>query len=89
MARYLPVVARAFGVGAIIVIAAIVSRLVYLRSATEAGMAGANEDPARMILILCETMHARPQNQHSSVDTAAAAAAAAAAAVAVAVAKVQ
>ncbi|AEI82995.1 hypothetical protein CNE_BB2p01840 (plasmid) [Cupriavidus necator N-1] len=35
MARYLPILARAFGVGAFIVIAAIVSRQVYLRSAAE------------------------------------------------------
>ncbi|WP_349606358.1 hypothetical protein [Cupriavidus sp. DF5525] len=70
MARYLQFVARASGVGAIIVIAAIVSRQVYLRSATEAGMAGADEDPAGMMLIRCETMNARLQNRHSSVDAA-------------------
>lgn len=68
MARYLQFVARAFGVGAIIVIAAIVARQVYLGSATEAGAADVDEDPARMMLIRCETMHARLQNQHSSVD---------------------
>ncbi|TDF62950.1 hypothetical protein E1J61_27170 [Cupriavidus sp. L7L] len=68
MARYLPLLARAFCVGTIIVIAAIVARQVYLRSATEAGMDGADEGRARMMLIRCETMHARLQNRHSSVD---------------------
>jgi hypothetical protein len=64
MARYL--LARAFGVGALIVIVAIVSRQVYLRSAAEAADAGADEEPATMMLIRCETMHERLQNRHRS-----------------------
>ena len=55
---------------AFIVIVAIVSRQVYLRSAADACMADADEDPARMMLICCATMHARLQNQHSSIVTA-------------------
>ncbi|RDK04973.1 hypothetical protein [Cupriavidus lacunae] len=70
MARYLQFAARAFYVGAIIVIVAIVSRQVYLRSAAEAGIAGADEEPAAMMLIRCETMHNRLQNRHRSADTA-------------------
>ncbi|KAF7961437.1 hypothetical protein AWV79_32150 [Cupriavidus sp. UYMMa02A] len=62
MARYFQFVARAFSVGAIIVIVAIVSRQVYLRSASEAGIAGAVEK----MLIQCEAMHRRLQNQHIS-----------------------
>ncbi|MGY2492236.1 hypothetical protein [Cupriavidus sp. CP313] len=69
MARYLQFAARAFSVGAVIVIVAIVSRQ-YLRSAAEAGIAGADEEPAAMMLIRCETMHKRPHNRHSSADTA-------------------
>lgn len=64
MARYLPFVARAFGVGAVIVIVAIISRQVYLRIAAEA--ADADEEPATMMLIRCETMHERLQNRHRS-----------------------
>ncbi|MNS86592.1 hypothetical protein D3C72_1205010 [compost metagenome] len=66
MARYLPILARAFGVGAFIVIAAIVSRQVYLRSAAEPADAGADEEPATMMLIRCETMHERLQNRDRS-----------------------
>ncbi|QCC05423.1 hypothetical protein E6A55_33055 (plasmid) [Cupriavidus necator H16] len=78
MARYLLFVARALGVGALIMIVAIVSRQVYLRSAAEAADAGADEEsaeaadagadeePATMMLIRCETMHERLQNRHSS-----------------------
>ncbi|AQV99276.1 hypothetical protein BJN34_35975 (plasmid) [Cupriavidus necator] len=66
MARYLPILARAFGVGAFIVIAAIVSPQVYLRSAAEAADAGADEEPATMMLIRCETMHERLQNRDRS-----------------------
>ncbi|MGT2455483.1 hypothetical protein ACU4GI_20535 [Cupriavidus basilensis] len=62
MSRYLPFVARAFGVGTFIVIVAIVSRQVYLRSAAEA--ADADEEPATMMLMRCETMHKRLQNPH-------------------------
>lgn len=66
MARCLTILARAVGVGAFIVIAAIVSRQVYLRSpAVDAG-AGADEEPATMMLIRCETMHERRQNRHRS-----------------------
>ncbi|GLC93974.1 hypothetical protein Tamer19_33820 [Cupriavidus sp. TA19] len=64
MARYLPFVARAFGVGAFIVIVAIVSRQIYLRNTAEA--ADADEDPATMMLIRCETMHERLQDPHRS-----------------------
>ena len=67
MARYLPILARAFGVGAFIVIAAIVSRQVYLRSAAEAAdAAGADEEPATMMMISCETMHEPLQNRDRS-----------------------
>lgn len=66
MARYLQFVARAVCGGAIIVIVAIVSRQVYLRSAVEADVAGTDEEAATMMLIRCETMHDRLQNRHSS-----------------------
>ncbi|SCU76468.1 conserved hypothetical protein [Cupriavidus necator] len=62
----IPSVARAFCVGAITVIVAIVSRQVYLRSAAEADVADADAEPATMMLIRCETMHDRLQNLHSS-----------------------
>lgn len=65
MARHLPFLARVVCVSAIIVIVAIVSRQVYLRSA-EADVVDAHEAPARMMLIRCETMHDRLQNRHSS-----------------------
>lgn len=70
MERYLQFVARAFIAGAIIVIVAMVSRQVYLRHAAEAGIAGADEDPAVMMLISCETMHNRLQQRHGSIDVA-------------------
>ncbi|TPQ37066.1 hypothetical protein C2U69_17115 [Cupriavidus pinatubonensis] len=70
MARYLQFVARACCVSAIIVIVAIVSRQVYLRSAAEAGTAGEDEEPAAKMLIRCETVHNRLHNRHSSADTA-------------------
>ena len=66
MGRYLPFVARAIGVGAFIVIVAIVSRQVYLRSAAEAADAGTEKEPATMMLIRCETMHERLQNRDRS-----------------------
>ncbi|WP_427306459.1 hypothetical protein [Cupriavidus sp. H39] len=66
MARYLQFVAQAFCVGAIIVIVAIVSRQVYLRSAAETAVADADEEPPTMMLIRCETMHDRLQDEHSS-----------------------
>ncbi|MCO4865590.1 MULTISPECIES: hypothetical protein [Cupriavidus] len=65
MTRHLQFLARAFCVGVIIVIVAIVSRQVYLRSAAEADVADADEEPATMMLIRCETMHDRLQNEHS------------------------
>ncbi|QBY56503.1 hypothetical protein E0W60_36145 (plasmid) [Cupriavidus oxalaticus] len=69
MGRYLPFAARAIGVGAFIVIVAIVSRQVYLRSAAETAVAGTDEAPATMMLIRCETMHERLQNRgRSSAD---------------------
>ncbi|MDK2657609.1 hypothetical protein [Cupriavidus consociatus] len=45
-------------------IVAIVSRQAYLRSA--ANVAEAEEEPARMLLIRCETMHDLLQNRRSS-----------------------
>ncbi|SPS02524.1 conserved hypothetical protein [Cupriavidus taiwanensis] len=66
MARHLQLMARVFCVGAIIVIVAIVSRQVYLRSATKPDVAEAEEEPARMMLIRCESMHDRLQNRHSA-----------------------
>ncbi|WP_354674995.1 hypothetical protein [Cupriavidus alkaliphilus] len=65
MARHLQFLARAFFVGAIIVIAAIVSRQVYLRSEAEADVADADAKPASWMLIRCETMHDRLQSDHS------------------------
>jgi len=70
MARYLQFVARACCVGAIIVIVAIVSRQVYLRSAAEAGTAEEDEAPAAKMLIRCETVHSRLHNRHTSADSA-------------------
>ncbi|MBF6992528.1 hypothetical protein [Cupriavidus sp. IK-TO18] len=64
MARYLELVARAFGVGAVIVIAAIVARQVYLRSAAEAADIMADEEPTTMMLIRCEMAHERLQSRH-------------------------
>lgn len=51
MARYLQLVAWALGVGTFIVIVAIVSRQVYLRSAPEAADTGADDEPATLMLI--------------------------------------
>jgi hypothetical protein len=65
MARHLQFLARAFCVGAIIVVVAIASRRVYLRSAAEADVADADEEPATIMLIRCETMHDCLQNEHS------------------------
>ncbi|MCY0854008.1 hypothetical protein [Cupriavidus sp. D39] len=70
MAQYLQIAVRAFGVGAIIVIVAVVSRQVYLRAAAEAGSAGGEEDPAATMLIRCEAMHSRLQNRPVSEDAA-------------------
>ncbi len=50
--------------GAIIVIVAIVSRQIYLRSAAETDVADADEEPPTMMLIRCETMHDRLQHEH-------------------------
>jgi hypothetical protein len=66
MARYLQFLARAICVGAIIVIVAIFSRQVYLWTAAEADAANAGQEPATMMLIRCETMHDRLQNEHTS-----------------------
>ncbi|AEI82112.1 hypothetical protein CNE_BB1p06920 (plasmid) [Cupriavidus necator N-1] len=66
MARYFQLMARVFCVGAIIVIAAIASRQAYLRSTAEADQADADEEPATMMMIRCETMHARLQSRHPS-----------------------
>lgn len=65
MARHLQFMDRVFCVGAIIVVVAIASRQVYLRSAAEADVADADEEPATMILIRCETMHDRLQKEPS------------------------
>ncbi|MHA7685967.1 hypothetical protein [Cupriavidus sp. PET2-C1] len=70
MAQYLQIAVRAFGVGAIIVIAALVSRQVYLRVAAESGSAGGEEDPAATMLIRCEAMHSRLRNRPVSEDVA-------------------
>ncbi|WP_354681823.1 hypothetical protein [Cupriavidus necator] len=61
MAQYLPIIVRAFGVGAIIVIVAVVSRQVYLQVAGETGIGGADEEPAATMLSRCEAMHSRPE----------------------------
>lgn len=70
MAPYLRIAVRALGVGAVIVIIAVVSRQVYLRVASASDFAGADEEPAAMLLIRCETMHHRLQNRHRPADTA-------------------
>ena len=70
MAQYLQITVRALGIGAIIVIVALVSRQVYLRVAAEAGSAGVEVDPAAAILIRCEAMHSRLQNRPVSEDAA-------------------
>ncbi len=67
MARHLQFLARAFCVGAILVLVAIVSRQVYLRSAAEADVADAEEETATMMWIRCETMHDRLQNEQRSL----------------------
>lgn len=64
MARYLRFAALTFCVGGLIVVAAIVSRQVYLRSAAAAGVSNADEEAARLMLIRCESMHGRLQNRH-------------------------
>ncbi len=66
MAPYLRIAVRVLGVGAIMVIIAVVSRQVYLRVAADADLAGADEEPAAMMLITCETMHHRLQNLYGS-----------------------
>ena len=66
MGQYLQIAVRAVGVGAILGIVAVASRQVYLRVAAEAGSASGEEDPAAMMLIRCEAMHSRLQNQHIS-----------------------
>jgi hypothetical protein len=60
------------GIGAILIIIAVVSRQVYLQVAAQADLAGAEEAPAAMMLIRCETMHHRLQNRHRLADTEAA-----------------
>lgn len=70
MSRYLPFVARACCVGAIVVIVAIVSRQVYLLNAADAGSAGEDEAPAAKMLIRCETVHSRLHSRHSPADPA-------------------
>jgi len=72
MGPYLRIAIRALGVGAILVIIAVVSRQVYLQVAAQADLAGADEGPAAMMLIRCETMHHRLQNRHRPADTEAA-----------------
>ena len=63
MARYFQLMARVFCVGAMIVIAAVASRQAYLRSTAEADVAEADEEPATMMMIRCETMHNRLQSR--------------------------
>lgn len=64
---HLQFLVRTLCVGAIIVIVAIVSRQVYLRSAAEAHIADADEESATMMLIRCETMHERLQNEQRNL----------------------
>ena len=70
MALYLRIAVRVLGAGAIIVIIAVVSRQFYLRVAAEPDLVGADDEPAVMMLIRCETMHNRLQNRYRSADTA-------------------
>jgi len=70
MGPYLRIAIRALGVGAIIVIIAVVSRQVYLRVAADADLASSDEEPAATMLIRCETMHYRLQNSPRPADTA-------------------
>ena len=70
MAQYLLLAVRAFGVGTIIVIIAVVSRQVYLKVAAEDGSPGAEGEPTATMLIRCEAMHSHLQNRHISEDAA-------------------
>ena len=66
MAPSLQVAVRAFGLCAILVIVAVVSRQVYLRVVAEADVAGAEDEPGATMLIRCEAMHSRLQNRQVS-----------------------
>ncbi|EON18868.1 hypothetical protein ASL20_32830 [Cupriavidus necator] len=69
MAQYLSIAVRAFGVGAIIVIIAVVSRKVYLQAA-EDGFVRADQEPAATMMVRCEVMHSRLQRRHIAEDAA-------------------
>ncbi|MBP0624979.1 hypothetical protein [Cupriavidus consociatus] len=69
MAPTLRIVVRMLGIGAILVIIAVVSRQVYLQFAAQADLADAEEAPAERMLIRCETLHRRLQNRHRRADT--------------------
>ena len=69
MAPTLRIVVRMLGIGAILVIIAVVSRQVYLQVAAQADLADAEEAPAEMMLIRCETLHQRLENRQSRADT--------------------
>jgi hypothetical protein len=60
MAPTLRIVVRMLGIGAILVIIAVVSRQVYLRVAAQADLADAEAAPAARMLIRCETLHSTP-----------------------------
>ncbi|MCY1270059.1 hypothetical protein D9M68_200800 [compost metagenome] len=70
MAQYLSIAVRAFGVGAIIVIIAVVSRQVYLQAAAEDDFSRADQKPAATMKMRCEAMHSRLQSRHVAEDTA-------------------
>ncbi len=50
-APYLRIIVRMLGIGAILVVIAIVSRYVYLQVAAQADLAGAEQASAEMMLI--------------------------------------
>ncbi|KJK16190.1 hypothetical protein UB46_36895 [Burkholderiaceae bacterium 16] len=64
MAQYLSIAVRAFGVGAIIVIIAVVSRQVYLQVTADDGFAGADQEPTATMMMRCEAMHSLLQYRH-------------------------
>ena len=70
MAQYLSIAVRAFCVGAIIVIIAVVSRQVYLQVAADDGFARPDQEPAATMMMRCEAMHSRLQNRHIAEDAA-------------------
>ncbi|MGY2490977.1 hypothetical protein [Cupriavidus sp. CP313] len=70
MAQYLSIAVRAFGVGTIIVIIAVVSRQVYLQVTADDGFVDTKQEPEGTMMMRCEAMHSRLQNRHIADDAA-------------------